>query len=176
MKGDVQGSSMRYLILISAIILLNISGLSAMKTDDGFSIFLPKDDISRENILNTDLKKLLLRDDPIISERDIIYYYKMEHSIRLSNNSIDKLRKLKDGTVVIICLGRKPIYWAIIWSGIYSVALDGVFLMKPDPWDEKRCIVQIQCGYPTEECFTGKDPRNSPEIFASLKRAGKLIE
>jgi len=116
----------------------------------------------------------------LISEEDVIGYSKSSHSIQLSIRALAKVLELNEGTVVFICLDRKPIYWGIIWSDILSISASGVIVLKPSPLDlemnpEYRTI-KIKKGYPTPEWFRGKDPRNNPEIFKSLKKAGKLIE
>ena len=142
-------------------------------TEKEFSIFLPKAEISQDEIGSIDINSILLKDDSIISESDLIAYDKTTHSLKLSASSCERVMSLKYGTIVFVCVGRKPIYWGVIWSNILSAGFNGVVLLKAAPWEKDKCKIRIECGYPSE-WFTGKDPRDNPEIMNSLRKAGKL--
>jgi hypothetical protein len=173
---------MKLNVLFLVFFFIAASALS-QKTQEGFAIYLPSREISDGELwrLTTGeevlmIEKMKLRNEPIVSENDLIAYNLANHTLELSATAAERIEKLKTGRLVLICVGKKPVYWAAIWSGILSAGFSGVVVMMPDPFTSNKNIIQIQCGYPSEEWFRGKDPRNDPEIIEALKKSGKLKE
>lgn len=170
------------LIIMPNILIMGAKGGENIDKDD-FAIYLPQNKIyyrsyTREKILNIKLDKIKLSSNPIISRNEIIAYQKDTHTIELSAETINRINmlRLKYGTVAFVCVGKKPIYWGVFLNDICEVGYDAIAIMLPSPLDSNKNTIQIKCGYPSEEWFTGKDLRNSKEIMESLRKAGKLKE
>jgi hypothetical protein len=177
---------MKLNVLFLVFFFITASALS-QKSQEGFAIYLPSRDISNEELwrLNTGeevliIDKIKLKNEPVVSENDLIAYNLANHTLEISATAAEKLDKLDRGRfvtrLVLICVRKKPIYWAAIWRGIYSASFSGVVVMISDPLTFNKNIIEIKCGYPSEEWFRGKDPRSDPEIIEALKKSGKLKE
>jgi hypothetical protein len=173
---------MKINVLLLIFFFIAASALS-QKTQEGFAIYLPSREISHNKLYKLiseknglKIDKMKLKNEPLISDRDLIAYYLANHTLKLSAAAAERIDKLDTGILVLICVGKKPIYWAITWSRILSAGFSGVVVIKPDPFTSNKNIIQIQCGYPSEEWFRGKDLRSDPEIIEALKKSGKLKE
>jgi hypothetical protein len=182
MRLKLSGTIVKAQVLFLGFIFLTTSGLS-QKTQEGFAIYLPSREISHNELYKLiseknglKIDKIKLKNEPLISDNDLIAYYLASHTLELSSAAAKRIDELYTGILVLICVGKKPIYWAAIWSGILSAGFGGVVVIKPDPFTSNKDIIQIQCGYPSEEWFRGKDPRSDPEIIEALKKSGKLKE
>lgn len=172
------------------IITFLLVGLMIVKpviavTDEGrFSIFLLKKEISSEKIydLEIDLKELKIRRVPFLDDRDLISYSLKTHTMRLAPEKWKKFMKLEVGTLFVVCVGRNPIYWGVIWTSGSSVSFPGIVidrikeLMALSSSQPIDCWFRIECGYPTEKFFMGNDLRNDERIVNALRRSGKLVE
>jgi hypothetical protein len=154
-------------------------------TDEGrFSIFLIKKEIPSDKVydLEIDLKELKIRRFPLLDDRDLISYSLKTHTMRLAPEKWEKIMKLEVGTLFVVCVGRKPIYWGIIWTSGYSVSFSGIVidrikeLMTLSSSQPIDYWFRIECGYPSEKFFLGNDLRSDERIVNALRRSGKLIE
>ncbi len=82
------------------------------------------------------------------------------------------IKNIEPGTIFIVYLKEKEIYNGVVWSSLYSSSYDGIVIKKPLDYETRE--IQLQLGYPNENYFTGKDPRNNAELFKILKNFKKL--
>jgi hypothetical protein len=143
-----------------------------------FSIYLVKQEISSEMILETDLDQLELEEVPILSLADITTYTWETHEMELTPSAYGRLAELQTsvlgaaGWPFVICVGSERVYSGAFWTS-YSSAVFGGIVIDVYPTERYR-PVRIQLGYPSPEWFTGEDLRSDPRIFRSLEEAGKL--
>ena len=154
------------------LILLAFAGSTAAG-ENTFSIFLPARTVSLEEVSNIDMSALKLKSNPIISDEDIISYSRSSHLIKLSAPAYDRFMNLESGTIFMVCVGKKPVYWGVIWNELLSAAWEGLTIVKPIK--SARHEIRIQRGYPSEEYCGVKDPRSNEQIIMALKKSNKLI-
>ncbi len=159
-------------IAVPVVLFSLIASVSIART--GFSIQLPKKEISEEEIKEIKIDEL--EGVPLISESDIISYDRRSHSLFLNPISCEKLDALKTGTILFICVDNMPIYCAALWHGGMAIGYQGVVILRDRYWNSRKCSIQIQCGYPTIKVFSGVDLRDDPKILDALRAAGKLKE
>ncbi len=143
-----------------------------------FSIYLVKQEISSEIILEADLDQLELEGGPILSLADITAYAWETHEMELTPSAYSRLAELQflakrgAGWPFVICVGSERVYGGAFWTSYSSVPFGGIVIdVYPA---EKYQPVRIQLGYPSATWFTGEDLRSDPRIFQSLEEAGKL--
>ena|GEM_PF-1126200 len=143
-----------------------------------FSIYLVKQEISSDMILEANLDQLELEDTPILSVEDIIAYTWETHEMELTPSAYGRIAQLQisislgAGLPFMICVGSERVYSGAFWTS-YSSAIFGGIVIDVYPAEKHRTI-RIQLGYPSAEWFTGEDLRSDPRIFRSLEEAGKL--
>ena len=54
------------------------------------------------------------------------------------------------------------------------MSFDGVTILKPISSNQNT--IRIELGYPSENFFSGDDPRDDPKLIKSLEQAGKLLK
>ena len=52
------------------------------------------------------------------------------------------------------------------------MSFDGVVICEPLVPDDNT--ITLQLGYPSQDFYSGEDPRSHPDILHSLEQAGKL--
>jgi len=169
---------MRKLAWISAALLLLITpgmaGCGALNpASEGFAIYMPHDGITASEMAS--LSHYELAKSPVISLIDIISYAKDTHEIELTARAYARITEpiiQLSGKVFVVCVDKKPIYWGAFWAPFSSQSFDGVTIWVPSM--ENGNVVRLRLGYPSPDFYRGKDPRSNPEIFQSLKKAGKL--
>jgi len=119
---------------------------------------------------------LLKNDELIISDEDIIWYYKNSHEIELTDEALRKIQALEVGVCgepFVIKLGDKEIYNGSFWNPISSVPYAGIVIEIHFYSNDN--IIELRKGYPPSS-FQGIDPRGDPRIFDHFQRIGKLKE
>lgn len=143
-----------------------------------FAIYLLRQEISSEMILEAGLEQLELEEVPILSLADITAYTWETHEMELTPSAYGRLAQLQVSTSLlaglpfVICVGSERVYGGAFWTS-YSSAIFGGIVIDVYPAEKNRPI-RIQLGYPSAEWFTGEDLRSDPRIFRSLEEAGKL--
>jgi hypothetical protein len=143
-----------------------------------FDVYLVEQEISPQQMRNTNLAELQLKDTPLLSVDDIVAYRWETHEIELSDSATKRLAQLErsvplgDGLPFVVCAGGEPIYGGALWTSYSSATYDGIVIdVHPAGLGQP---VAIGLGYPTPEWFTGEDLRSDPRIHGALEEAGKL--
>ena len=156
-------------------ILLILSGCSAPK-QAGFAIYLTKEDIPPDQM--PALSHVDIADRPIIDMSDIITYNSQTYELKLTAAAFQRIAQLEvpvHGSSFMVYVDKQPVYAGAFWTPISSIAYNGVTIWKPLN-SVKPYIVTLELGYPSTSFYGGEDPRNSPQIIDSFKKAGKLID
>jgi hypothetical protein len=161
-------------ILVSSICTTS-EGMVTPSNDEGFAIYLTKQDIPPAQMKA--LSHVNLTDQPIISIKDIITYNAQTHEIKLTDEAFERIYQLDvstGGKSFIVCVDKAPIYWGAFWTPISSISFDGVTIWKPYS-SQGPTVITLQLGYPSSSFYGGEDPRSNPVVIESLEQAGKLI-
>ena len=160
-----------FFIISFMILLSSCSG----PTDEGFAIYLTKEEISPSKM--EALSHVELADSPIISSEDVISYEAQSHEIKLTDAAYNRILELEvpvHGRSFLVCVDRSPIYWGAFWVNLSSVSFSGVTINKPLSAQESK-ILLLELGYPSSSFFTGDDPRSNETVMKALDKSGKLI-
>jgi len=160
------------------LVFLVVAGGCTVSTDElpegeGFAIYLLAEDIPVSEMPS--LSNVELADEPFISLRDIISYQQTTHEIELTETANQRVSESDfpvRGKVFVICVNHQPIYWGAFWTWISSLSFDGVVICEPLMPDDNT--ITLQLGYPSQDFYSGEDPRSHPDILHSLEQAGKL--
>ncbi|OGN87255.1 MAG: hypothetical protein A2Z74_03550 [Chloroflexi bacterium RBG_13_46_9] len=161
------------LILVCALFMP--IGCTINTKDEGFAIYLTKDDIHPAQM--EAMSHVKLADQPVVSMKDVITYNAQTHEIKLTASAFERIYGLDvpvRGKSFMVCVDKKPIYWGAFWTPISSISFDGVTIWIPLGFQEPN-VITLELGYPSSTFYAGEDPRNNPEILNSLREAGKLI-
>ena len=156
---------------------LAIAGCTSRKSDE-FAIYLLSQDMSALDASNMDLAQLVLRNEPLISNEDIISYQGNNHIIELTPASYRRFQGMFPqpvkvaGIPFVVCVGSQRIYSGALWSPASSISYDGVIILQS--FEYERTTIQLNLGYPQPIAFTGQDPRADPRIMRVLEQANKL--
>jgi len=173
---------MRQFILLSLIFFIGNTTVSCIPEGE-FAIYLPQKKIPINKIAKLQIKnkidklkinRIKLQEYPFISVDDLIAYSLKDHIMELKPEAYEKLYNIDIHEVFIVCVGRKPIYWGVIWSAGLSAPFTGIVIRQPLRPGEH--LIKIECGFPTDEYFKGIDLRGDKRIIDSLRKSGKLIE
>lgn len=174
---------------IHLILILIVIALSACQTPvveqptslegEPFAIYLLSDvQITGPDVKKYDLKDLPLAELPVIGTDDIVSYDWSYHGINLTEEAYLRLLALfmgglpSSGVPFVLLAYEQPIYAGAFWSPLSSLSFDGVAIMQPlDPAGQ---TLYINLGYPSEDYFTGEDPRGDSRIQQALENAGIL--
>lgn len=174
----------RFLFVMVLLYLLTGCNWSAMTSNSiptntvgAFSIYLVKQTMSAQQMMETDLSDLELEEIPILSIDDIVAYSWETHEIELTTSAYERIAELHvpvtTGVPFVVCVGREPVYGGAFWVGYSSMSFRGIVIDKL--FATENHPVRIQLGYPeSPELFEGEDPRSDPRILQSLEAAGKL--
>jgi len=131
----------------------------------------------RLSVLNSKFGIYLLKNDELlISDEDVIWYYRNSHEIELTDEGARKIQALKVGVYgepFVIKLGDKEIYNGSFWSPVSSVPYAGIAIETYFYSNDN--MIKLEKGYPPSS-FQGVDPRGDPRIFDHFQRIGKLKE
>jgi hypothetical protein len=161
-------------ILVSSICITSEGEGKGEGNDEGFAIYLTKQDIPPAQM--EALSHIKLVDQPIISVEDVITYNAQTHEIKLTDEAFERISQLDvstRGKSFIVCVDKRPIYWGAFWVIWSSMSFDGVTIWLP-PILEEPYVIRLELGYPSS-FYTGEDPRSNPAVIESLEQAGKLI-
>jgi hypothetical protein len=167
------GLALSILFVILGILL--ISGSCYTSKQSGFAIYLTKGDAPPDQM--PALSHVDIADQPIIGMNDIITYNSQTYELKLTAAAYQRIAQLEvpvRGTSFMVCVDKQPVYAGAFWTPISSIAYNGVTIWKPLT-SAKPYIVTLELGYPSTSFYGGEDPRNSPQIIDSFKKAGKLI-
>ena len=165
-------------VLLVAHIVLSVllfSGSCASSSKEGFAIYLTRDDVPPARMEM--LSHVDLENRPIIGAGDIITYDASTHEIKLTDSAYERISKLKvpvGGKSFLVCVDKAPIYWGSFWVGFSSLSFDGVTIWKPFDVQGSK-VIALTLGYPSEDFYSGQDPRDNPAVMESLEKTGKLI-
>ena len=140
---------------------------------EGFAIYLPARDIPVSEM--SLVSHLELADRPLISLKDIVSYSQNTHEIELTAQAYQRLLELEvptNGKIFIVCVDRQPVYWGAFWAFYSSMSFNGVII--PTPLSPDQHTIRLELGYPSENFYSGEDPRSNPKIMQSLQQVGKL--
>lgn len=143
-----------------------------------FDVYLVKQDISPQQMRNTNLTELQLEETPLLSIEGIVTYSWETHEIELTASASERVARLESsrlsmgGLPFVICAGGEPIYGGALWTSYSSATYDGI-VIDVYPANSGQPL-PIRLGYPSPEWFKGKDLRSDPRILRSLEEAGKL--
>ena len=141
-----------------------------------FSIYIVREGISVQQMMENDLGDLEVENTPIISVEGLISYTEKTHSIELTDAAYEDFVRLEvpvNGLPFVVYVGREPVYGGAFWATYSSLSFSGI-VIETLPAMDKRPI-RIQLGYPESlDLFTGKDLRSDSRILLSLDAAGKL--
>lgn len=142
-----------------------------------FAFYLVADpQIAGPDLAKWELETLPLAEEPLISAEDILLYDWENHAFDVTEESYQHLINEIGGSVpvngrpfVVVANGER-IYAGAFWTLASSLSFDGVVIM--DPAFASNVSIWLALGYPTEEFFTGEDPRCDPRIREALEEAG----
>ena len=162
-------------ILVSGICITSEGEGEGEGNDEGFAIYLTKQDIPPAQM--EALSHIKLADQPAISVEDVITYNAQTHEMKLTDEAFERVSQLDvstGGKSFIVCVDKRPIYWGAFWVLWSSLSFDGVTIWIPPILEEPQ-VIKLELGYPSSELYTGEDPRSNPAVIESLEQAGKLI-
>ncbi len=146
---------------------------------EGFLVYVPKIRTPIEELIgkptSIDLTTIELGNNRLISEQDIISYDPETHYIEMRDETAKRLLNgpAYAGTFALVCVDRKPIYWAVLTTDICAVGFDWITINMPSPIEPNRRTIRIDL---PSRPFVGQDPRNNSEIMEAFRRSGKLKE
>jgi len=162
------------LIIVALIFTPSFFGGCAADKEEGFAIYLTKDDIPPSQM--EALSHVEIADSPVISGDDVIYYNCQTHQLKLAPAAFERISTLEvpvSGRSFVVCVDKGPIYWGAFWVPHSSFLFEGVTIWKP-LGDEIPEIITIDLGYPSSSFYEGDDPRDNEIVLQSLEQAGKL--
>jgi hypothetical protein len=144
-----------------------------------FAIYLVADpEIAGPDLADWELEALPLTEEPLISVQGILEYDWENHALDVTEESYLHLMEEIGGNVqvngrpfVVVANGER-IYAGAFWTLASSLSFDGVVIM--DPAFASNVSLWLALGYPSEEFFTGEDPRGDPRIWEALEEVGLL--
>jgi len=175
------------LLMPIVLIVILLTACQAAPTEappqegEAFELYLvANEQMAGPDLNNYELSELPLAEEPIISTEDIENYLWDIHAINLKPESYKQLLQIfsggmpMSGVPFVILAHEERIYAGAFWSPASSLTFDGVVIMQP--FDPSGQPLLISLGYPTDDFFTGKDPRNNPRLQRALEGAGLLLE
>ncbi len=146
---------------------------------DAFELYLvANSQISGADLARYELDELKLAEDPLIATKDIVDYHWETQTINLSEDAYKKLMAAFSGGMpmsglpFVITAHDERIYAGAFWSQASSLTFDGVVIWQP--FDPAGAPLFITLGYPTQDFFTGEDPRYDERLKQALEDADLL--
>ena len=170
---------MKHLLALSLLALLLAacapqSPTPAPTTGD-FAIYLLAENGPATLLDAAPLEEIALAETPIIAPADLLAYDTATHTMTVSEEAIARVRDLfalpapVGGIPFVVTAVGERIYAGAFWTPLSSLSYDGVTILDPltlssvQPGD-----LRITLGYPTQEAFTGEDPRSDPRILEAV--------
>ena len=174
---------MKVLISLLAILLFSF-GCNSNPVDSeeemNFDIYLTKN-IDNNSPMNVTLDKLILEDEPILSNQLIDSYVWDNHSITYSNEAKEKI-KLKEplfGRYFVVKAQNQRIYWGLFTDFLSSGGCQNpVIILLPRHPNKSSFITNVFVidraypGYSGNE--NDKDLRADLRIYNALQKSGEL--
>lgn len=113
-------------------------------------------------------------DELVISDNDIIWYYKFSHEIKLTGEGVKKIAALRVsvyGEPFAAKMDNRVIYTGLFWTPFSSVSYSETEIVIRN-FPIYNNVYKISTGYPGPS----PDPRNDNEIFDYFQKIGKLIQ
>ena len=149
--------------------------------EEAFELYLVADSqMGGADLKRYELGDLPLAEEPIITTGDIDSYLWDIHAINLNEEAYKKIYVIfsqgmpMSGVPFVILSNGKRIYAGAFWSLTSSLPFDGVIILQP--FDPSGSPLMISLGYPTQEFFTGVDPRYDARLKQALDGAELLME
>mgnify|MGYP001440675927 CR=1 FL=1 len=174
-------------LIILSLFVIFLTACQAAPTEapphegEAFELYLVADQqMAGADLNNYDLAELPLAEEPIISTEDIENYLWETHAINLTSEAYKRILAIFSGGMplsglpFVILTHNERVYAGAFWSQASSLSFDGVVILQP--FDPTNQPLQISLGYPTEEAFTGEDPRNNSQLKDALEGADLLLE
>jgi len=160
--------------LQSATMSNSIQTREEAENGESYAIYLVADpQIAGPDLKDSLLEALPLAEEPLISIEDILSYDWENHVFKVTEESYQRLIDDIGGSVpvngrsfVVVAKGER-IYAGAFWTLASSLSFDGVTIM--DPLVSESTSLTFALGYPTEEYFTGEDPRGDLRIREVLE-------
>jgi hypothetical protein len=153
----------------------------ASEGDEAFELYLVADSqMGGADMQRYELKDLPLAEEPIITTEDIDNYLWDIHAINLNEEAYKKIFAIfsqgmpMSGVPFVILAKGERIYAGAFWSMASSLPFDGVTILQP--FDPAGSPLIISLGYPTQEFYTGQDPRSDERLRSALEEAGLLFK
>jgi hypothetical protein len=165
------------LLLLSLLIACSGIGCQPARTE-GFAIYLLEDDVTGIDLPGKSLDQLDLKDEPILTQLDLLSYTEDTHQMELTDAAYQRLERLFESSVgvsglpFVVTVNHEAIYAGAFWTPISSISFGGVVILRS--FDPDNRLLGINLGYPTQEAFSGADPRDDKRIMQVLDDAGKL--
>lgn len=144
-----------------------------------FAIYLVRDtQISGQGAQRVDIDSLSLVETPLIIIDDIVSYDWDKHEMNLTEEAYLSFVTLfmaglpSDGVPFVVEAQQQRVYVGAIFSPFSSQSFDGVVVLQP--FDPSGQPLNFSLGYPSEDNFTGEDPRNDIRILEAFEAAGIL--
>lgn len=148
---------------------------------EAFELYLISDqNITGGNLHDYELDDLPINEKPFLSTKDIVSYMWTDHAINLTEEAYLKVvvnfsRGLPiNGAPFVIVSNNERIYTGAFWSLASSAIFDGVVVLQP--FDPAIQPLFITLGYPTDDFFTGEDPRGDTRLRQALQAAELIVE
>jgi hypothetical protein len=106
-------------ILVSSICITSEDEGKGEGNDEGFAIYLTKQDIPPAQM--EALSHVKLADQPIISVEDVITYNAQTHELKLTDEAFERISQLDvstRGKSFIVCVDKQSIYWGAFWVNL----------------------------------------------------------
>ena len=153
----------------------------ASTQNEGFAIYLTKDDISPDKM--PALNQSELADKPIIALNDVVTYNLTLHELTINDDASGRISNLvvpTNGKSFVVCVDRKPIYWGVLWPEYSSAIPPSSIVIVSFPLSHTVQIgdaegLQINPNILQLSYYGTDDPRGDTVIIDSLRQAGKLI-
>jgi hypothetical protein len=149
-------------------------GIATAVPEDGLAIFLTDPKITPEMLADIDLDRLVLEQEPVLSQQDIQSYAGDTHELYLLPSAYERLNRLEvpvTGRSFVVAVGAERIYSGAFSSPASSLIFEGAVILLPTTGETLR----IQMGYPEALAPVPRvDPRVDSRILEALEGAGKL--
>jgi hypothetical protein len=166
---------MKY-IFISLVSIIVISFFSChANAGSSFAIFLSTSELSTNE--DSDIGKLEISNEPIITDWDIIKYIWKTHEIVLSEEGMKRFRSFIESNPnakqFLVMADGERCYIGAFWKSIYSTIYSDPVIIIDSPSNNR---IKVERAYPSEKYASSKDYRNDKRIYITLKRMGKLVK
>jgi hypothetical protein len=147
-------------LLLMVIVIVGLFINDQLQRPRGFGIYLSE---------NNEL---------VIGDKDIIFYNKTSHQIKINEGGINRTQKMDlYHKSFIVKLNGREMYNGTFWSDIDSMSNTGIVITDIIAIQNglTNIVRIVPCYAPVIFC-KGVDPRNNSEIFDYFQNIGKLVK